>query len=90
MNSTQIILNYCLNRFCPFLVLAFLLFSNFLLTQWELYAILASIIFIDRFQFKVGYSVGYCEAKGIDPMDKKALNPKKNIKEDKNQVDDRG
>ena len=67
MNSTFAILNYCLNRFCPFLVIVTLLILHFPLTTWEPYVILGLICFIDRFQFKVGYSVGYCESRGIDP-----------------------
>ena len=67
-NNYQSILNYCLNKYCPFAIILFLLFSNFDLTNWELYAIIALVIFIDRFSFKVGYSVAFCEKKGIDPL----------------------
>lgn len=67
MNTTQAIINYCLNRFCPILMLGFLFFMHLDLTSWPPYAMIAILIFMDRYQFKVGYSVGYCEAKGIDP-----------------------
>jgi len=80
MNNTQAIVNYCLNRFCPLIIVTFLLFTSFELTQWKPYAIMASILFIDRFQFKVGYSVGYCDARGIDPTAPLSPKRKKNIK----------
>ena len=89
MNSVQAVVNYCLNRFCPVLMLGILIFTHFELTQWELYAIIALMVFMDRFQYKVGYSVGYCEARGIDPMDPKVKIPKKNIQKVKDEVDDR-
>lgn len=44
----------------------FLIFSKFELTMWEPYAIIGLILFIERFSFKVGYSVAFCEKKGID------------------------
>ena len=89
MNSTQIILNYCLNRFCPMIFLGFLIFMNFDLTSWEPYAIIGLMVFMDRFQFKVGYSVGYCDAQGIAPSGPPLLSPKKNIPKDESEVDDR-
>jgi len=61
------VLNYCFNKFCPFVVAVGLLFSKFDLTNWEPYVIIAMIFFIDRFSFKVGYSVAFCEKRGIDP-----------------------
>ena len=95
MNNVQAIVNYCLNRFCPMLMLGFLIFMNFELTQWEPYVIIALMIFMDRYQFKVGYSVGYCEAHGIDPTDPRTSTKpfpprrKKNIQKTKDSVDDR-
>lgn len=61
------VLNYCFNKFCPFIVAVGLLFSKFELTNWEPYVIIGMILFIDRFSFKVGYSVAFCEERGIDP-----------------------
>ena len=69
LQQFQSIADYCLNKFCPFLAICFLLFSKFELTTWEPYVIIAMILFIDRFSFKVGYSVAYCESRGIDPND---------------------
>jgi hypothetical protein len=62
----QVIINYCLNKFCPFIIVAFLVFSKFNLTTWEPYVIMGMVLFIERFSFKVGYSVAYCERRGID------------------------
>jgi hypothetical protein len=87
--SKQAIINYCLNRSCPAIMLLFIIFANFKLTQWEPYVIIGLIMFIDRFQFKVGYSVGYCEARGIDPLKAHTPSRRKNIPESEEEVDDR-
>ena len=89
MPNIQAVVNYSLNRFCPAVMLLVLIFANFKLTQWEPYAIIGLMIFIDRFQFKVGYSVGYCEARGIDPMKPLDVAKEKNIQTDEEEVDDR-
>lgn len=60
------IINYSLNKFCPFLIIGFLIFSNFGFATWEPYVILGLIYFVEKFSFKVGYSVAICEAHGID------------------------
>ena len=78
MNNSQAIVNYALNRFCPMLILAFLMLSNFSFNNWQLYAAIGLMIFMDKYQFKVGYSVGYCEASNIDPMSENPLPRKKN------------
>lgn len=49
------------------MIVTFLVFSKFELTTWEPYVIMGMILFIERFSFKVGYSVAYCERRGIDP-----------------------
>ena len=73
----QAVLNYSLNRFCPIIIVGALIISNFSLTSWQLYATIALMIFMDKYQFKVGYSVGYCEAAGIDPQTDKPMGPEK-------------
>ena len=73
----QAVLNYSLNRFCPIIILGALIISNFSLTNWQLYVTIALMIFMDKYQFKVGYSVGYCEAAGIDPMQDNPTRPEK-------------
>ena len=88
MNAAQTVINYCLNRFCPPLLLGALIFPHFELTEWKLYAIIGLMFFMDRFQYKVGYSVGYCEGHGIDPT-KPPIIPKKNIHDQDDSVDDR-
>ena len=69
LGGSHAILNYCFNKFSPFIVVLGLLFSKFNLTNWEPYVIIGMILFIDRFSFKVGYSVAFCEERGIDPND---------------------
>ncbi len=68
MNNSQAVLNHALNRFCPIIMVGAILLSNFSLNNWQLYVVGALLFFMDRYQFKVGYSVGFCEGKGIDPM----------------------
>ncbi len=69
MNKTNAILNYSLNRFCPMAIVILILLSSFSLNDWKIYALIPLLIFMDKYQFKVGYSVGYCDAKGIDPTE---------------------
>ena len=66
IRKLQPVVDYCFNKFCPFIMVIFLIFSKFELTMWEPYAIIGLILFIERFSFKVGYSVAFCEKKGID------------------------
>ena len=64
MNLT--ILNYSLNKFCPWLIVGFLLFYNFGYMKMEPYIILGLMFFMERFNYKIGYSVAYCECNNID------------------------
>tara|TARA_Y100000589_G_C26821875_1_gene494210 strand:+ start:253 stop:453 length:201 start_codon:yes stop_codon:yes gene_type:complete len=59
-------LNYILNKFCPYIAAAVLLFFHFDAASFEPYVILAAMIFVDKFNYKVGYAVGFCESKGIN------------------------
>jgi energy-coupling factor transporter transmembrane protein EcfT len=61
------ILDYCLNKFCPLLIILALLFLNFNYGDWIPYVIFGLIIYVERFSFKVGYSVGFCEKNNIYP-----------------------
>jgi len=59
-------INYCLNKFCPYLLISFLLFYNSGLDLWKGIAVCLACFFLDRFAFKAGYSVAYCESRNID------------------------
>jgi len=50
----------------PILIISFLLFLNFGFYKIEPYIILGLVTFITNFNYKVGYSMGICEAKGIN------------------------
>ena len=65
INKNQAIIDYSLNKFCPFIIVAFLLFGSLGFLTWEPYAIMCAIFFIDRFSFKVGYSVAFCEQNNL-------------------------
>jgi len=60
------IVNYSLNKFCPIFIIAFLLFLNFGFVVWEPYVIMGLVFFVEKFNFKTGYAVAYCESKGIN------------------------
>jgi hypothetical protein len=60
------IINYSLNKFLPYLFVGALLFSQLNWETWQPYVILGFIFFIDKFSFKTGYAVAYCESKGLD------------------------
>lgn len=62
----MLILNYTLNKFLPFLIIAGLLVYSIGYQRWEPYAIFGLILFIERFSFKTGYAVAFCESKGVD------------------------
>ncbi len=62
----NIIWNYSLNLFMPFLVITILSFHSMGWRAFEPYAILAASIFIRRFGFRTGYSVAYCKKNGIE------------------------
>ncbi len=49
----------------PFIIIAFLLFYKLGLNSIEAYAVLGLSFYICHFNYKVGYAVGLCEAKGI-------------------------
>tara|TARA_B100001173_G_scaffold283788_1_gene269586 strand:+ start:59 stop:295 length:237 start_codon:yes stop_codon:yes gene_type:complete len=78
MNNTNAILNYSLNRFCPIFIVGLILITSFSFQDWKLYILAGILFFMDRYQFKVGYSVGYCEGSGIDPIKEAAKSRKKN------------
>lgn len=61
----NIIFNYSLNKFCPYIIIFFLLFyeSNFDVFRSAL--IIGACIFIDKFSFKTGYAVSFCEQNNI-------------------------
>lgn len=64
MNTNFI--NFCLNKFCPYIAIFSVLFILLGFNEPLVYIILPFIMYIDRFSFKAGYSVAYCESNGID------------------------
>ncbi len=66
MSSFNIVLNYCLNKYVPYLFVGFVLFWHLSYESWAPYVILGLVFFIDKFSFRTGYSVAYCEKRGID------------------------
>lgn len=61
----QAIVNYCLNRFCPLMVIAFIVFANFGLETWEPWVVMGMVLFVERFHYNTGYAVAFCEERGI-------------------------
>jgi len=60
------IINYSLNKFCPYLLLLFALFWNSNIHPVNAIIVVGCCFFIDKFSFKTGYSVAYCEANNIN------------------------
>ena len=60
------VINYCLNKFCPYVIIIAMLFYGSDLELWRAITALLFCLYIDKFAFKAGYSVAYCEARNID------------------------
>jgi len=60
INNTATI-NHLLNTACPPLIIMTLVFMNFGFSDWIPYAVTALTIFVAKYNFNVGYAVGYCE-----------------------------
>ena len=59
------VINFTMNKFCPFLIISFLSFYKMGFECFEPYVIIALSFFIGRFHFKTGYAVAYCEQNNI-------------------------
>lgn len=60
------VVNYVCNKFGPYIVLLIALFYNSGMEPVNAVIALAACFFIDKFSFKTGYSVAYCEENNID------------------------
>lgn len=65
INKINSAMNYILNKFCPILMIAFLVFFKFGYETWEPYVIMCLVFFSLNFHYKVGYSVALCEERGL-------------------------
>lgn len=62
----MILVNYILNKFCPYVAIIFSMSTCLPYNSWQLYVISSMILFIDRFSFNAGYSLAYCHSNNID------------------------
>jgi len=69
INKHSYLINYSLNKFCPYFMIALLMFYKSNFSPWKACFCLCLSFFIDKFSFKAGYSVAYCEANNIDLED---------------------
>ena len=60
------IINYSLNKFLPYVILLGIVFSQMDYTTIYPYLTMGFVYFVDKFSFKTGYSVAYCEKNNID------------------------
>lgn len=60
------IINYSLNKFLPYAILLGIVFSQMDYTTIYPYLTMGFVFFVDKFSFKTGYSVAYCEKNNID------------------------
>jgi hypothetical protein len=58
MSNNQALIEYLLNKACPYLIMGFLLFYKFKLTDLSLYGIIGSVLFIDWYSGRVGRAMG--------------------------------
>lgn len=59
------IINYSLNKFCPYVIILFVLFYNSGIDPIRGLIIIAACVFVDKFAFKAGYSYAYCRKNNI-------------------------
>ena len=62
----MIVLNFALNKFLPFILIALLGFYGMGFDRFEPYLIIGLSLFIGHFNFKAGYAVAFCESNNID------------------------
>ena len=67
------IINYCLNKFCPYLIILFLLLYNSNIELYKCGLIIGACIFLDKFSFRAGYSLAFCEKHNIKLDDQDRL-----------------
>ena len=60
------LLNYCLNKFCPYIAIFIIMAFTIGWSAPLVYFIIPFIMYIDRHSFKAGYAVAYCECNNID------------------------
>ena len=60
------VVNYVCNKFGPYIILLIALFYNSGIEPFNAIMVLGACLFIDKFSFKTGYSVAYCEENNID------------------------
>ena len=60
------LINYCLNKFCPYLAIFLVLFLSIGFSKPLVYLVIPFIMYIDRFSFRAGYSIAYCDKRNID------------------------
>ena len=64
-NNIYSILNYSLNKFCPFIIIGTLSFLKMGFESFEPYVIIGLVFFVQHFSYKVGYAVAICEERGF-------------------------
>ena len=59
------VINFAMNKFCPFILIAFLMFYESSFSFWRACVCFCLTLFISHFHFKTGYAVAYCEQNNI-------------------------
>jgi len=54
-------LEYILNKYVPYTIISFLVFSNFGFANFAPWVIMGLVFFIDKYSFKLGRSIGEYE-----------------------------
>lgn len=55
MNIFQATVDHLCHKLFPYIISAFLLITSLGLTSWQTYVIIALMIFVQRYNYKIGY-----------------------------------
>jgi len=59
------LINYTIHKLCPYFSIAFLMFYNSNFSPLRAFICLGLAFFIDRYSFRAGWAVAYCESNNI-------------------------
>lgn len=66
MSFKQALVDHLCHRIFPWSIILFLLFAKFSFTSWQPYVIVGLLIFIQRYNFKLGYYANILENGAIN------------------------
>jgi|TARA_R110000824_G_scaffold11959_4_gene52617 hypothetical protein len=64
-NNINATINHVLNSICPPIIIIFLVFLKLGFLDWVPYTVAALMFFTGKYNFEVGYAVGYCKKNNL-------------------------